>query len=166
MPRRRPCRGWVEDTALAVTAAFAAGALLSQTVIVPGWRAMSPETFQQRFTAMGPATGLTVFPFEVASMLALGAVACRAIRHRRPDRIAWALAAGCMAGTLVTLVYFVPTNLALLHGSYPLAALPGVLTGWYRVNWVRTGLGLAAAVLAGMARTASPVVAGRRCVAT
>lgn len=56
----------IDTTAVAATSAFAGGALLTQTVIVPYWRAMDPVAFLSHFAISGPATGATVFPFEVA----------------------------------------------------------------------------------------------------
>jgi hypothetical protein len=129
--------------AVAATAAFAGGALLSQTVVVPAWRAMAPAAFLRDFAVSGPVTGATVFPFEALSVVLLVAVA---VRGRRP---LWMLAALCMVGSVVLLpVYFVPANAAMLDPAFPVHAVRAELAGWYRWNWGRTGCGLAAAVLA------------------
>lgn len=42
----------VDTTAVAATSAFAGGALVSQTVIVPGWRAMDPVAFLGLFAML------------------------------------------------------------------------------------------------------------------
>jgi Anthrone oxygenase len=138
----------IDGVAVAATSAFAGGALVSQTVVVPDWRAMEPAVFLARFPITGPATGATVFPFELCSVLLLGIVAHSAVKRRRSGRLTWALATACMLGTFVLLIYFVPTNLALLNPAFPPQAVSAELATWYRWNWVRTGLGLAAAVLA------------------
>lgn len=145
-----------QTVAAASACAFAGGALLSQTVIVPIWRAMPPATFLQHFPRYGPTTGLTVFPFEVAAMLTLGAATWRAWRRRSPRRAYWAAASACMAGTFVLLVYFVPHNLALLDPAFPVGSVPGALADWNRWNWARAGLGIASACLAVAAGTARP----------
>jgi len=138
----------IDTTAVAATAAFAAGALVSQTVIVPVWRAMDPAAFLRVFATSGPVTGATVFPFELASVLLLAITTYAALIHRRPGRLLWALAVLGMVGTLVILVYFVPTNLGLLDPGFPPQAVPAELTTWYRWNGERTGLGVASAVVA------------------
>ncbi|GDY28999.1 DUF1772 domain-containing protein [Gandjariella thermophila] len=166
VPRRgtpgRPARA-LETLAVAATSAFAGAALLTQTVIVPAWRAMDPAAFLPHFAVYGPATGATVFPFEAASVLLLGVTTARG---RGPGRALWALAAAGMVATLVLLpIYFVPANLAMLDPAFPARAVPAELTAWYRWNWVRAGLGLASAALAcgalaaGRGGTTTPAVA-------
>lgn len=140
-----------ETIAVAAASAFAGAALLSQTVVVPSWRATPPAEFLRHFPRYGPATGLTVFPFEVAAMLSLGVATWRAWRQRRPGKSAWAAATAGMAGTFVLLVYFVPANLALLGATYHPGSVPGALATWNRWNWLRTGLGLASACVAAAA---------------
>ncbi|RZL83495.1 MAG: DUF1772 domain-containing protein [Rhodococcus sp. (in: high G+C Gram-positive bacteria)] len=139
----------IETLAVATTSVFAGGALLTQTVIVPGWRAMDPTAFLARFPVAGPVTGATVFPFEVASVLLLGAATYSAVRNSRPGRFAWALATSAMVATLILVpLYFLDANLALLDPTFPPDAVPAALAAWYRWNWIRTGLGLTAAALA------------------
>jgi hypothetical protein len=134
---------------VATTSAFAGGALLTQTVVVPSWRAMEPEEFLRHFAVYGPVTGATVFPFEVASILLLAVTTRSAVRSHRPGRLAWALATSAMVGTLVPLpIYFVSANLAMLDPAFPPGAVQAELAAWYRWNWVRAGLGLASTVLA------------------
>ncbi len=137
----------IDTTAVAATSAFAGGAVVSQTVIVPAWRAMDPAAFLRVFATSGPVTGATVFPFELASVL-LAITTYAAGIHRRPGRLLWALAVLGMVGTLVLLVYFVPTNLGLLDPAFPPQAVAAELTTWYRWNGARTGLGVASAVVA------------------
>jgi len=144
--------------ATATTAAFAGAALLSQTVIVPSWRAAPPEVFLARFATEGPVTGLTVFPFELASLIFLGITTAR---HHRPVRL-WAAATLCLAGTFALLLYFVPTNSALLDPAFPPGEVASALTTWNAVNWVRTGLALAGAALAVTARLRSDVPGDHR----
>jgi hypothetical protein len=140
--------------AVAVTSAFAGGALLTQTVIVPGWQAMSPAAALRTFAVQGPVTGATVFPFEVASIVMLSVTAYSSLRSRRRGRLAWVLATVSMVATFLLLpIYFVHTNLALLDPSFPLQAVPAELTAWYRWDWARAGFGTVAAVLAGIALT-------------
>ena len=146
-PHRRAAR-IIDTTAVAVASAFAGGALVSQTVIVPGWRGMDPAAFLRVFATSGPVTGVTVFPFELASVLLLAITAYSAVSHRQPGRLLWALAVLGMVGTLVLLIYFVPTNLGLLDPAFPPQAVPAELTTWYRWNGARTGLGVASAVVA------------------
>lgn len=149
----------------AVTAsAFAGAALMSQASVVPSWRALPPDVFLRRFPTSGPATGGTAFPFELASMLLLAKVAAAARGSRRPGRVFWLLSAACMGGTFVLLVYFLPANLALLRPTVPVESVPGALAEWNRWNWVRTGLGVASAALAGSAMIMEggpPAPAGR-----
>ncbi|WIV55814.1 DUF1772 domain-containing protein [Amycolatopsis nalaikhensis] len=129
--------------ALAATAAFAGGALLTQTVIVPSWRAAPPEVFLARFATEGPITGATVFPFELASLVLL-ALSIRG----SSARWWWAAATVCSAGTFVLLLYFVPANLALLDPAFPPRDVAGALAAWNRWDWLRTGLGVAATAFA------------------
>ncbi|HKD96037.1 MAG TPA: DUF1772 domain-containing protein [Micromonosporaceae bacterium] len=138
----------IESAAVATTALFAGGALVSQTVVVPMWRAMDPAAFLRQFATYGPLTGGTVFPFEVASVVLLGVAGYSATRRRLPSRLMWVLATACMIGTFVLLpVYFLHANLAMLRSDFPPQHVHSELAAWYRWNWVRTGLGLAAAVL-------------------
>lgn len=153
--QRRHAGRVVDIVAVAAASAFAGGALLSQTVIAPGWQAMDPDAFLNHFARYGPATGLTVFPFEAASMVLLVRAAYTALTRRRQGRLAWVLAAVCMAGTFLLLIYFVPANLALLDPAFPPASVPAALDAWYRWNWIRAGLGVAAAVFGCGAMTAS-----------
>lgn len=147
--------GIIAATAVAATSAFAGGALLTQTVIVPRWRAMDPAAFLAQFPIDGPATGATVFPFEIASVVLLCVTTYTTAKSHRPGRVAWALATAGMVGTLVLLIYFVPANLAMLDPAFPPQAVPAELTSWYRWNWVRAGLGLVSAALTCIALTAS-----------
>ena len=160
LPPRGPATGpagrIIATAAVAVTSAFAGGALLTQTVIVPHWREIDPAAFLSEFASSGPATGATVFPFEVASVLLLSMTTYSAVTNRRPGRVAWALATTCMVGTFVLLpIYFLGANLAMLDPAFPPRAVHAELTSWYRWNWIRTGLGLASAVLSCIALTAS-----------
>ncbi|WP_372661898.1 anthrone oxygenase family protein [Amycolatopsis kentuckyensis] len=131
--------------------------MLSQTVVVPSWRAAPPEVFLTRFATEGPVTGLTVFPFELASLIFLGITTYTAAKHHRPVRL-WAAATACLAGTFaLLLLYFVPADSALLDPAFPPGEVASALTTWNAVNWVRTGLALAGAALAGIARLRSDV---------
>lgn len=164
VPQSRAARV-VEATAVASTSAFAGGALLSQTVIVPRWRAMDPEMFLSQLAVDGLTTGATVFPFEVASVMLLGVTTYSMIKRHRPARGVWALATSGMVGTFLLLpVYFLPANFAMLDPTFPAEAVHAELTTWYRWNWVRAGLGVASAVLACAALTASRGEGERRCV--
>ena len=162
LPPRGPATGSaariIDTTAVAFTSAFAGGALLTQTVIVPHWREINPAAFLSDFASFGPATGATIFPFEVASVVLLSMTTYSTVTNRRPGRFAWALATTCMVGTFVLLpIYFLDANLALLDPAFPPQAVRAELTAWYRWNWIRTGLGLASAALSCIA-----LAAGRR----
>jgi hypothetical protein len=138
----------VEAGAVATASAFAGGALLSQTVIVPTWRAMDPTVFLHQFGTSGPATGATVFPFELASVVLLGVTTYRSVKRRRPARLLWALATASMVGTVLLVpIYFWNANSALLDPGFPPRAVPAQLSAWYGWNWARTGLGVVAAGL-------------------
>lgn len=86
-PPRGPAARIIDTTAVAVTSAFAGGALLTQTVIVPHWREMDPAEFLSEFASSGPATGATVFPFEVASVVLLGMTTYSTVTRRQPGRL-------------------------------------------------------------------------------
>lgn len=142
----------IGPAAVAATSAFAGGALLTQTVIVPGWQAMNPAGALHTFAIQGPITGATVFPFEVVSILVLAITTSSSLRGRRRGRLAWVLATVAMVATFLLLpIYFVPTNLALLDPAFPPQAVHAELAAWYRWDWARAGFGVAAAVLAGIA---------------
>jgi hypothetical protein len=116
---------------------------------------MQPGAFLPHFAIYGPATGATVFPFEVASVLLLGASTYSTTKSRRPGRLAWAMATSAMIGTFLLLpIYFLPANVAMLDPDFPHQAVAAELTAWYRWDWVRAGLGLAAATVACIALTA------------
>lgn len=148
----------------ATTAAFAGGALLTQTVIVPSWRAAPPATFLARFATEGPVTGATVFPFELASLVLVVAATVTAVKHRDPVW-PWGAATVCLAGTFAMLGYFVPANLALLGPGFPPGEVPAALAEWNRWDWVRAGLGVAAAVFTVLGRVRAPA-ACRACGTT
>ena len=99
---------------------------------------MDPAAFLRVFATSGPFTGATVFPFELASVLLLAITTYAAVIHRRPGRLLWALAVLGMVGTLVLLVYFVPTNLGLLDPAFPPQAVPAdpALDRWMSSNEV------------------------------
>lgn len=138
-------RHLIEAAAIATTAAFAGGGLLTQFVTVPHWRSMDPAAFLAHFATSGPATGAVLFPIEVTSVLLLGITTYASIKGRRPGWIPWAMATAGMVGTIVLLpIYFAGANIALLDPDFPLQAVPGELTSWYRWNWVRTGLAVVA----------------------
>ena len=92
LPPRGPATGpagrIIATAAVAVTSAFAGGALLTQTGIVPHGRDMEPAAFLSEFASSGPATGATVFPFEVASVLLLSMTTYSTVTNRRPGRLA------------------------------------------------------------------------------
>jgi hypothetical protein len=135
--------------AVASGAAFAAGCLVTQLVIVPGWRAMGPAESLAAFRAQGPVLGATIFPFELAATVVQSASAIRAFRAGAPGRLLWAGAASAVAATVVLLpVYFIGANVALLDPTFPVPAVPAALADWNSWNWRRTGLGVLAAVLA------------------
>ena len=141
-------RDLVAAAAVATTAAFAGGALLTQTVIVPHWRSMEPVAFLDHFATYGPAVGATLFPIEVIATLALTASTYRAVRNRRPGRGLWAMATACMVGTLLLLpIYFAGANTAMLRENFPVTSVAGELADWYAWNWARTGLALLATVV-------------------
>lgn len=83
--------------AVATTAAFAGGGLLSQVVVVPSWREIDPTVFLQRFPVYGPAMGMILFPIEMASVVLLGISTYSTIRHHRPGRLPWAAATVCIS---------------------------------------------------------------------
>ncbi|GCE43591.1 hypothetical protein Rhow_007821 [Rhodococcus wratislaviensis] len=56
-------------------------------MIVPHWREMDPAEFLSEFTSSGPATGATVFPFEVASVVLLGMTTYSTVTRRQPGRL-------------------------------------------------------------------------------
>jgi uncharacterized membrane protein len=117
---------------------------------------MDPAAFLPHFATSGPATGAVLFPIEVTAVLTLGATTYASIYRRGPGRIPWALATASMAGTVALLpIYFARANIAMLDPAFPVQAVPGELTAWYRWNWVRTGLALAATALSCVALTAS-----------
>lgn len=140
--------------AVATSAAFTAGCVLTQAVTVPTWRAMEPSAFLQRFATSGPATGGVLFPVEVAAVALLGATTWRTGRERRPGRRAWATGTAAMAATVVLLpVYFAGANTALLDPAFPPDDVPAELGRWNRWNWVRTALAAAATLSAAAALT-------------
>jgi len=139
----------VPAAGIATTAAFAGGGLLTQTVVVRQWQSMDPATFLTHFRTYGPATGATLFPIEVASVLLLGRTTYSTIKRRGPRGSVWACATGCMVGTVLLLpIHFARANRALLDPDFPLQEVPRELTAWYAWNWLRTGLALLASGLA------------------
>lgn len=107
--------GALPAAAVATTAAFAGGGLLTQTVVVPTWQGMDPSAFLPHFRRYGPITGATLFPLELASTLLLARTTYSAIRQRRPGRPTWALATASMLGTVLLLpIHFAPANRAML----------------------------------------------------
>lgn len=138
--RRRALLG---SAAVATTALFAGGTILTQLVIVPHWRALEPTAFLPHFAVYGPLIGSVQAPIEVVSALLLGI--CAVVS--RAGRPAWTVASVAMVGTLVLLpIYFLPANFAMLDPGFPPGAVPGELTAWSAWNWVRVGLAVAAVV--------------------
>lgn len=77
------------------------------------------------------------------------ASAIRAFRAGAPGRLLWAGAVSAVVATVVLLpLYFVGANIALLDPTFPVQAVPAALADWASWNWLRTGLGVVAAVLA------------------
>lgn len=146
--------GWgnrpaLRAAALAASAMFAGGGLLTQTVIVPFWRSGTPEEALDRFADHGPATGATLFPIELVAVVLLGVVTVSALRGRSPGRLAWSTAFACMVATLVLLpVYFLGANADLLGRAVEGAGVDATLGSWLAWNWVRTGLAVVAVVAA------------------
>lgn len=135
--------------AIAASGAFAGGGLLTQTVIAPSWRRMAPTEVPEWFRTSGAALGGTLFPVEIAAAVLLGGVVWPACRNRWPGRLAWVLACGCMAVTVLMFpLYFAGANRTLLDPGLDPHEVGGAVDGWYRWNWVRTGLALAAVTLA------------------
>lgn len=131
--------------AISVTAVFAGGGLLTQTVVVPSWRRLDPAAALAQFAKDGPMAGATLFPFEFASVVLVGVVLYAAVRRRSRAWPAWALSWACMVGTLVLLpAYFLAANDALVNGTLPLDQVSAALQSWYAWNWVRTGLAFVA----------------------
>ncbi len=117
--------------ATAATAAFAAGGVLTQLVIVPAWRGMEPSAFLARFPTAGPTTGAVLFPIEITSVALLGRITYIAIRHGQPGRAGWALATASMVGTVLLLpVYFAGANRAMLDPLFPPNAVADELAAW------------------------------------
>lgn len=140
------------------TAAFAGGALLTQTVLVPMWRSMDPSAFLSQFRTSSPATGATLFPIELASVGLLAATSYQSREHHQPGRVGWSAATGCMIGTVLLLpIHFIQGNKSLLDPDFPVGEVPAELCAWNAWNWVRTGL---AVLASGLAHTA--LTAGRR----
>ena len=148
-------RALVPTLALATTAGFAAGALVTQTTVVPAWRSMEPTEFQSHFSTRGPALGATLFPIELASVGLLVKATVSAVKDCRPNRWRWLAAAGCMVGTVLLLpLHFAGANRAMLNEDFPPADVNAELGAWYAWNWLRTGLALAATGLAVSAHAA------------
>lgn len=144
--------GWasgpiVGAAAVATSAMFAGGGLLTQTVIVPFWRSGTPDQALERFSISGLQTGATLFPIELVSVVLLSIIAVSSIRRRRPGRLAWTLALACMVGTIVLLpVYFLPSNAVLLDRMVGGPDVDAALASWLAWNWLRTGLAVMAVI--------------------
>ncbi|MFG3253430.1 hypothetical protein [Streptomyces sp. NPDC048172] len=135
--------------AVAASAAFTGGGLLTQTVIVPSWRRLEPGAALEAFRAAGGALGGTLFPVEIAAALLLGGAAWRAYRNGGQGRSSWALACGCMAVTVALFpLYFAGANHDLLDPGFAPGEVRAALDGWYAWNWARTGLAAVATALA------------------
>lgn len=138
--------------AFGTAAAFAGGGLVTQTVVVPQWRAMAPDAFLEQFGTYGPTLGATLFPISVVAVLASGATAYVAIRRKNVGRGWWVAATACMAGTVLLLpVYFAGANARMLAEGFPMGEVAGELASWYAWNWARTALAVAATVTGGVA---------------
>lgn len=135
--------GVLLGAAVATTAAFTAGGLLTQTVIVPTWRSMAPAVFLTNFRTYGPITGATLFPIEVASTVLLAPATYTAGAGRRRGTLA--LATASMTGTILLLpIHFARANRKLLNPDCPPQAVPAELAAWSAWNWARTGLAVLA----------------------
>lgn len=147
--RTRPWseRPALQATALAASAMFAGGGLLTQTVIVPFWRSGGPQEALDRFAAHGPVTGATLFPIEMLSVVLLGVIAAGTWRRRQAGRVAWTVAFVAMVGTVLLLpVYFLGANDLLLTRSVTGPDVDALLATWHAWNWGRTVLALVATV--------------------
>lgn len=148
-PLARSTAGWVvRAAAIASAAAFAGGGLLTQTAIVPSWRAMKPAAFLATFATYGPATGATLFPIELLAVVLLGLVVYSTTRIGGPERLVWAGALLCMIATFLLIpLYFARANNEFLSRTIEENAVAHELSNWYTWNWVRTGLAFLAVVL-------------------
>lgn len=163
-PREHPSRAsaggdrtasTAQGAALAATAAFAGGGLLTQTVVVPTWQGMDPRAFLPHFRTYGPRTGATLLPIEIAATALLARTTLRSVRQHSPTRATWSLATASMLGTLMLLpLHFVRANRAMLDPDFPPQDVPAELRAWRSWNWTRTGLAVLATGLSGAALTA------------
>jgi hypothetical protein len=147
-PGRRAFRRVVRAAALACAAAFAGGTLLTQTAIVPFWRALDPAAFLESFATYGPVIGATLFPVELLSVALLAVVVYSTVRDREPGRLLWIGALVCMGSTVLLLpLYFAGANTAFLRGNVTVDEVADALATWNAWNWLRTGLAVASVVL-------------------
>jgi Domain of unknown function (DUF1772) len=138
----------VRTAAIASAAAFAGGGLLTQTVIVPSWRAMEPAAFLTTFATYGPAMGATLFPIELLAVILLALVVYSTMRIGGPGRLVWGGALLCMIATILLVpLYFAGANNGFLSRTIAENAVAHELRSWYAWNWVRTGLAFLAVVL-------------------
>lgn len=168
LPATTPVGRWggrpvVRAAALAATAMFAGGELLTQTVIVPFWRSGTPEQALDRFGDYGPLTGATLFPIELMSVVLLGVVTVAVFRGRTSGRLAWSTALACMAGTVLLLpVYFVGANDELLSRTVEGVDVDAALASWLVWNWLRTGLAVVAVAAGCLGFRSDPLPGGAR----
>ena len=109
---------------------------------------MDPDAFLKRFRISGRATGATLFPVELASVVLLARTTRSAIGRDQGPKRRWSSACACMLGTVLLLpAYFARANRALLAPDSSPDDVPAELARWNRWNWLRTGMALVATVV-------------------
>jgi len=129
------------------------GAMLTEgCVMVPHWRALSPQEFLAWYAANDRRLIRFFGPLTVTSALLAVAAAVVAVRQRGPARGPAVLAALLVVVAVVMFpLFFQGVNAAFAAGSISVEDVPAVLARWAFWHWVRTvlaAIALGAALLA------------------
>jgi hypothetical protein len=132
--------------------------MLTEAVLLVGyWRSLPAEEFLVWFGRYEPALVAFFGPLQTGGLLlSLLAVFAYAF-PKRPGFGELAVSAALSIVVIgLYLAYFDDVNGAFVKGTFPLAEVPGELERWSRWQWVRTGVGFAAFVMALLALRHGP----------
>lgn len=134
--------------AVVASAAYLGFALLIGSSYGIYWSAMDPLLFMKDFAAKFPlflpGAAVTLFP---AFILAI--VLFYKTPKGRPARRSWMIMLICyLMINAITAIYHLPVNFSFMDEAYTAAEVPGKLSLWVILHWVRVALALVGSVYA------------------
>lgn len=133
-----------------VSTGLMAGALLAEAcILVPFWRGLEPEVFLTYYRSQARALLRFFGPLEIACCVLVALAGGAAVLRSSGGSLQWILAGVSLLAILGSFpLYFRGVNARFAAGTIALHQVADELRRWARWHWLRTGLALAAFVLA------------------